>query len=66
MTNTADVQTTATVENYKLAAANGRHIRVATRVKYSDGRVVAFIEKMSKREALRQAAAELKRHPQHY
>lgn len=45
----------ATVETYNLVAANGRHIRKATRVRYSDGRVVAFTEKLTRREALIQA-----------
>jgi hypothetical protein len=48
---------TATVESYNLQASNGRHIRTATRVRFADGRVVSFTEKMSKREALRQAVA---------
>lgn len=44
-----------TVSTYRLTASNGRHIRIATMVTLADGRVVRFMEKMSKREAIRQA-----------
>lgn len=47
----------AKVETYNLTTSTGRHIRKATQVVYPDGRVVRFMERMSKREALRQAAA---------
>jgi hypothetical protein len=50
--------TTATatkVETYALKASNGRHIRMATRVIMADGRVIKFIDKMGKAEAIRQA-----------
>lgn len=43
------------VETYKLFASNGRYIRTATRVTFSTGRTVEFMERMSKREAIRQA-----------
>lgn len=46
---------TPKVESYNLTARNGRHIRVATRVVYPNGETVEFTERMSKREALRQA-----------
>jgi hypothetical protein len=46
---------TATVKSYNLQASNGRHIRVATKVVFADGREIRFIEKMSKRDALRNA-----------
>ena len=45
----------ATVETYKLYAGSGRYVRQATQVVYSDGSVIRFMEKMSKREAVRQA-----------
>lgn len=45
----------STVETYKMFASNGRYIRQATLVRYSDGTEVRFTEKMSKREALKQA-----------
>jgi hypothetical protein len=51
-------KTEATVSTYQLIASNGRPIRQATQVTYSDGAVVRFTEKMSKREALRQAEAQ--------
>lgn len=44
-----------TASNYRLTASNGRHIRTATMVTFPDGRVIRFMEKMSKREAIRQA-----------
>lgn len=44
-----------TVEIYKLTASNGRHIRTATKVTFEDGITVRFMERMSKREAIRQA-----------
>ena len=46
-----------TASTYRLAARNGRHIRMATKVTYADGREVRFMEKMGKREAIRQAEA---------
>lgn len=51
MTNTTPAPK---VETYKLHAGNGRYIRQATKVVFADGTEVAFTEKMSKREALRQ------------
>lgn len=43
-----------TVTTYSLTASNGKHIRTATRVTYR-GQTVEFMERMSKREAIRQA-----------
>lgn len=43
-----------TVSTYRLIASNGRHIRMATQVACPDGTVVRFMERMSKREAIRQ------------
>jgi hypothetical protein len=51
-TYTAEI---ATVETYRLRASNGRHIRMATRVRFPNGQVVSFLDKMPKREAIRQA-----------
>jgi hypothetical protein len=45
----------ATASTYRLTAANGRHIRIATKVVFADGRVIRFIERMPKGEAIRQA-----------
>ena len=45
---------TITVETVKLAAANGRRIRLATKVTI-DGRSVTFMERMSKGRAIEQA-----------
>jgi hypothetical protein len=49
--------TTYTVETYQLTASNGRPIRQATKVTCPDGKVIHFLEKMSKAQAIRQAAA---------
>lgn len=49
-----DTNTQPTVSTYNLTAPNGRHIRRATQVTFPDGRVIRFMEKMSKRETLRQ------------
>lgn len=43
------------VENYNLVATNGRHIRKATKVIYDDGKEIRFVEKVSKKEAIRNA-----------
>jgi hypothetical protein len=43
------------VETYNLEAHNGKHIRKATRVVFEDGIVVKFIDKLSNKEAIRQA-----------
>lgn len=43
------------VETYDLRTADGRHIRKASRVLFEDGEVVAFTERMPKREAIKQA-----------
>jgi hypothetical protein len=51
----------AKVETYHLHAANGRHIRMATRVILENGEVINFIERTSKRNALRNAEFELAR-----
>ncbi len=48
---------TPKVENYSLQTRTGQHIRTATKVIFSDGTEVAFTERMSKREAIRQAEA---------
>lgn len=47
--------TAARVETYKLTASGGKHIRTATKVTFANGRVIEFTERISKREALRQA-----------
>ena len=45
----------ATVKTYTLKSANGKHIRQATMVIFENGKIVKFIEKMSKKEAIKQA-----------
>jgi hypothetical protein len=45
----------AKVSEYRLTARNGRHIRVATMVTLADGRVIRFLDKLGKAEAVRQA-----------
>lgn len=44
-----------TAATYKLYASNGRYIRQATKVTLADGRVVKFLDKMPKGQAIRQA-----------
>jgi hypothetical protein len=44
-----------TVKNYTLKAANGKHVRVATMVVLDNGKEIKFMEKMSKKEAIRNA-----------
>ena len=43
------------VETYNLKTRKGKHIRKATMVIFPDGKVIRFIEKMGKKEAIRQA-----------
>lgn len=52
---------TAAVTTYNMTASNGRHIRKATKVKFSDGRVVRFIDLMGKKQAIAQAAEILRK-----
>lgn len=44
------------ISTYQMVANNGRPIRKATKITFSDGHEIRFTEKMSKREALRQVA----------
>jgi len=43
------------VENYNLISSNGHHIRKATKVIFDDGEEIRFIDKVSKKEAIRNA-----------
>lgn len=43
------------VENYHLHRPDGSHIKIATRVIFDDGEIISFVEKMSKREAIKNA-----------
>jgi len=43
------------VSEYHQHRVDGSHIRVATRVECPDGTVIEFMERMSKREAIRNA-----------
>ena len=52
--------TGATVTTYSLYARNGRKIRTATEVTIN-GQTIKFMEKMSKREAIRQAEIQVVR-----
>jgi hypothetical protein len=45
------------VETYQLTASNGRPIRQATKVTCPDGKVIHFLEKLGKAQAIKQAAA---------
>lgn len=52
---------TPTVTTYQLVARNGRPIRQATKVTFPNGQEIKFTERMSKREAIRQAAFHMER-----
>lgn len=45
----------AKIESYILKAPNGRKIRTATKVVFENGSEVKFIEKMTKKEAIKNA-----------
>ena len=47
------------VESYKLYASNGRYIRTATKVILNDGKEIKFLDKMSKKEAIKNAQTQL-------
>jgi len=47
------------VELYNLRAGNGNHIRKATKVTMDDGKVYRFMERLSKKEAVRQVKYQL-------
>jgi hypothetical protein len=49
------------VENYHLHASNGKHIRIATKVILEDGREIRFLERLSKKQAIRSAQFEISR-----
>jgi hypothetical protein len=48
-------------ETYTLTASNGRKIRTATQVVLSNGRVIRFTERLTKREAIKCAQYQLER-----
>jgi hypothetical protein len=56
-----DMTNTAAASNYELFASNGRRIRTATQVTFSDGTVVRFMERMPKGEAIRRALRQVER-----
>jgi hypothetical protein len=43
------------VQNYKLITSSGKHIRMATKVILPNGKEIKFPERMSQKEAKRQA-----------
>lgn len=49
------MKTVIKVENYKLKTIGGRHIRIATKVIFSDNTEIRFLDKMTKREAIKNA-----------
>lgn len=51
----SDLKKTAVVETYHMVTPTGRHIRMATRVRFADGVVIDFVDKMGKRDAIEQA-----------
>jgi hypothetical protein len=48
------------VETYQMLASNGRPARKATQVRYPDGTLIRFTERMSRKQALAQAALQRK------
>jgi hypothetical protein len=44
-----------TVTNFKMQTATGRRVRTATSVECPDGTTINFMEKLGKRDAIRQA-----------
>jgi hypothetical protein len=54
------------VELYQQVTKAGRHIRMATEVTFPDGMVVRFMDRLSKREAVRQAQEHRARHPEYF
>jgi len=50
----------AKIENYNLKTSNGRHIRVATKVVFQNGHEIKFTEKMTKREAIKNAEYQIR------
>lgn len=49
------------VKNYTLTTSTGRKVRTATKVILDDGTVISFMEKMSRRKAIRSAFTEVGR-----
>jgi hypothetical protein len=49
------------IGTYRLITPKGRHIRIATKVILPDGREIRFMDKLSKKEAIRQAENLIKR-----
>jgi len=50
-----------TVSNYNLKTFSGKHIRVATQVTVPNGQVIRFAEKLTKKDAIRNAKAQVDR-----
>lgn len=50
-----------TVSNYNLQTSSGKHIRVATQVTLPNGQVIRFAEKLTRKEAIRNAQAQIER-----
>lgn len=59
--NERHTKMTAKVETYELKTATGKHIRKATKVTLDNGTVIKFTERMSKRDALKQAEYQIKK-----
>lgn len=49
----------AKVEDYKLLTGSGRYIRKATKVILKNGKEISFIEKLGKKEAIKNALYQL-------
>jgi len=49
------------VQTYSFKASNGKHARFATEVIMGDGEVIQFIERLPKKQALKQASEQVLR-----
>lgn len=61
MQTTTQLIQNSKVESYHLFASNGKPIREATRVILSNGKVFKFLDKLTKREALKSVQEQLSR-----
>lgn len=59
MQTTTQLIQNSKVESYHLFAGNGKPIRVATKVTLSNGKVFKFLDKLTKKEALRNVEHQL-------
>lgn len=49
------------VSTYRLTTKTGKHIRIASKVTLDDGREIKFVDKMSKKDAIKNAMYQIER-----